>query len=382
MLNSYIEFTAFGVYCGQFVNELVNSGSRVFDISASSDIYTIKTAPRNYPAIVRAARAYRVKTRVVGRHGAYFVLRRYRRRVGIPLGVLAFFAVIVIMSGFIWSIRISGNEQIGSWQILEQLAHSGIRAGVHRDSFNANQAELELALAIDALAWVSIERTGSRLNVKVSERLPEAAGQVPADMPCDVITSRSGQLIKADVYRGELAAKIGSGINAGDVIVRGNGTHADAKLLVEVVEIVDFYQPYTVFHRARNGHSMSNRSVVFLGMRFGGERDISKHADHIDYTETLTAPRLLENIGGGFPLPVRVLQQDYAFYERVEVTDSPAAAREKLDRQIELYEHNFLQGAEIIDRQVEFSPDDNGIGAIARYVFRTDTSEKVSADSG
>jgi similar to stage IV sporulation protein len=326
--------------------------------------------------IARKAKEFRAKTKVVSRKGVYFLLRRYRKRIGIPVGLIAFFGIIVLMSNFVWSIRITGNHQIGRWQIIEQLSSSGIKPGVHIESFNANHAELEMSLALEELAWVSIERTGSRINVKISERVDDNdSGLIAVNVPCNVIANRSGQLIRAEVYRGELLYEIGSGVNAGDVvvggIVGGSPVHADALLLIEAVEIVDFYQPYTVFHRAKNGRSVSNRSVVFLGLRFGGEIGINPHSDHVQYYETLTAPNLF-----GFPLPVRILNQDYIFYDRVEVTDPPVTGLEKLNKQIQMYELNFLKEAQIIEKQVEYFPDDKGIGGLVRYVFHIDAAQK------
>jgi similar to stage IV sporulation protein len=399
-MKSRIEFTAFGVYSDDFVDYLVNSEHFVYDVCCESDIYYIKTAPRNYPAIVKAARMFRVRTKVIERAGLYFFLRRHRRRIGIPFGLLAFFGIIVLMSNYVWDVEITGNSSVGNYRIMEQLDKSGIRTGIHVGSFNANLAELELVLAIDELAWVSIESSGSRINVKVSERLAEdSAARIPPSRPANVITRRTGQLVRADVYRGELLFPVGSGINAGDVIVSGvvpvrapppnpdepgevvsyHYVHADAVLIVEVIEIVDFYQPFTIMHRARNGRSAQNRSIVFLGRRLGSELAISPHADHVDYSERLYTPTVL-----GFPLPYRVLEQDYVFRDRVSVTETPAEARRLLDKQIELYETNFILGfgseSEITERTIEFFPDENGIGAIVRYVFRVNAAQQSPID--
>ena len=312
----------------------------------------------------------------------YFTLRRYRKRVGIPLGLLAFFAIIVIMSNFVWSIKVTGNDRVSERQILEQLAQSGIRPGVSPYSFTANLAELELKLATPEVAWVSIERAGSRINVKISERIDddENIDAIPLNVPCNIIAGRSGQLISAEVYRGELLVEPGSGVAAGDVVVSGkvsnyadgyNYVHADAKLIFETVEIVDFYQPHITSTTIKNGRSKSNKSVLFLGKRFGGEININKHADHVEYSEFITAPKIF-----GFPLPFRVLHQNYVFRDRIKITDSPSESREKLDRQIELYELNFLKDALALEKQTEFFPDNDGIGALVRYVFQVDVAVK------
>jgi len=379
---NYAEFTAFGVYCGEFIDDLVKSGAQIWDISGSGSIYTMRTVPQNYMSVARKARKYRVKTAVVKRGGGYFRLRRYRKRLGIPAGILAFFAVIVIMSNFIWDIRITGNQTVTKAQIAEQLEKSGIRAGAAKKSFNANKAEIEMSLALDDLAWVSIERAGSRLNVKVSERLPSGS-DIPTDVPCNVIADRSGQIISTEIYRGKLLYPMRSGVNKGDVIVSGvvsDGAgglifvHADAKIIAECTETVEFYQPYENYLSVKNGYGAVEKSVVFLGMNFtlnpfGAKKN--HKGDNIKYSEEIRAPKIF-----GFPLPYRELTQNYEYYDRVQITDSAEDTLEKLNNSIDLYERNFLSGAEIIAREAEYFPDDNGVKAKASYVYRINIAVK------
>jgi len=387
---NHIEFTAFGAYCNDFINELVNSDYNAWDISGNADIYTVKTAPQNYMAIARLAGSYRVKTKVSGRSGVYFKLRRYKKRIGIPLGILAFFAIIVTMSNFIWSIRITGNHELSSYRIVEQLELHGIKSGAPIRGFNANQIELMLTLTFDELAWVNIERSGSRVNVKINERLPSAIETIPVSSPCNVVAKFSGQLIETEIYRGRLLYEVGSGVNAGDIVVSGviaNNTadpnnpwsgsiayvHADAKLIAECIEIVEFYQPLSTFHNVKNGFTDNNTSMIFLGMRFGRDKIIAnKNADNVVYSEEMRAPDIF-----GFPLPFRVLTQRYIYHDRIEVADAAPYALQKLNRQIELFELNFLGEAEIIEKQVEYFPDEEGIKAVAEYIFRVDVAEKV-----
>ncbi|MCL2755021.1 MAG: sporulation protein YqfD [Oscillospiraceae bacterium] len=399
-MRSYVTFTAIGANAAEFIDELVRSEVRVFGVSADKEVYRVNAAPRSYKAIAELASSYGVRTRVVRRHGAYFVMRKERGKVGVFAGVLGFFAVIAALSGYVWDIRIEGNSQVSDYQIMQELDKSGIRTGMRFGAKAANLAEVELALALSELAWVSIEQSGSRINVKVSEaggvRDSEA---IPLNQPANVISTHTGRLVSAEVYRGELLFEEGSGIRAGDVIVSGvvaipeisgatgvpqetgntaayNYVHAQAELLVEISHAADFFQEYTVMQRAKNGRRTSNTSVVFLGRKVGRELQINPNAEHIDYSERLYTPHIL-----GYPLPLRVLEQDYVFHDRIPVTDTPAAAREALDKQIELYERNFLltcPQSEITARFVEYFPEANGVGALVHYTYITNTAQKVA----
>jgi similar to stage IV sporulation protein len=393
---SYIEFTAFGAYTDEFINEIMGAGMRISEISCENSIHTIRIRPCDYLSAARTARKFRVKTKVVKRAGGYFALRRYKKRLGIPAGILAFCAVIVFLSSFIWDIQVSGNSEIQTWQILEQLSSMGIYPGAKIGSYNANIAELELQMTFDKLAWVSIERTGSRINVKVSERLESeqvTQKEISVSEPCNIVSSRTGQLIRADVFRGKLMYKEGSGIRAGDVIVSGvvkdgldeetatsqSYVHAQAVLIVQVEEYADFYLPYTFTQKSKNGRSVNNKSVVFLGKRFGGEFKIDKNADYVHYNESIKKPAIF-----GFPLPLKIIEQDYIFYDKIQVTDSYSSVFSELERQIELYEKNFLvsKGAQIIEKNEEFYPDDNGLGVLVRYVYQIDAAEKQEMTVG
>jgi len=386
--NNYAEFTAFGAYCGDFIDCLAKSEIEVWDISGANEIYTAKTAPQNYIRVARKAREFRVKTAVSKRSGKYFLLRRYRKRLGIPAGILAFFAIIVVMSNYIWDIRITGNQQISRAQILEQLEKNGIKTGVPANSFNKNKAEINISLALGDLAWVNIEREGSRLNVKVSESLPSDAAQVPSDAPCNIVAGRSGQIISTEIYRGKLLYPMRSGVNKGDIVVSGvvgNGAgglqfvHADAKIIAECTETMEFYQPFASYQNVKNGYSAAEKSIIFLGMNFplsfGSSR--SYKGDNIKYTEEIRAPKIL-----GFRLPYRLLTQNYVYYDRVEITDTETDALEKLNMTVDLYEQNLLAGAEIVAREIEYFPDDLGIRAKVSYVFRTDIAVKKEFSAG
>lgn len=386
---NYAEFTAFGAYCGEFMDFLAKSDIPIWDISGSNDIYTARVAPGNYMKVARKSRDFRVKTAVVGRGGAYFVLRRYRGRIGIPLGILAFFAIIVIMSNFIWDIKIIGNQTLTRAQIVEQLEKNGVKAGTPVKGFNANKVEIKMSLALNELAWVSVERAGSRLIVKISERLPSDgnnASPVPTESPCNVIAGRSGRIVTTEIYRGRLLYKPKSGVNKGDIIVSGvigNGSggllfvRADAKIIAECTETVELYQAYDNYEDIKNGVTASDKYVIFLGMNIpvAGERPIK--GDNIKYSEEIRAPKIF-----GFPLPYRELTQNYVYYDRVRVTDAPSDALEKLNNAIDLYERNFLSNAEIISRDIGYFPDDDGIKAVVTHTFYEDIAVKKEFTTG
>ena len=388
---SYVEFEAYGAYCDEYVDYLISaSGAEVFNVSSNKGLYTLRTRPTSYLQAARAAAAYGVRTRVKKRSGLYFKLRGYRDRLGIPLGLVGFFAVVTILSGYVWDIHIEGNTTLTQRQILVELDKHGIAPGAKIRSYDTSMAELDLATTFDEIAWVSIERTGSRILVKMSESIPLELPEIPHKTPCNVVAGRSGKLVSAEVFSGRLVVQEGSYVKAGDVIVSGvmggleeDGTvspwyytHSEARLTVESTETHDFFQPFKTTERAANGYSAENAAVAFLGKRFAlpwGQVRIDPNADHVDYSETVVSPALF-----GFRLPWRVVRESYTFHDSVEVTDTAEVTLDKLNNQVALYEENFLSDAVVIERWSEYFHDANGegIGCLVRYVYRVEVGEK------
>jgi len=378
-MKSFILVSVFGSYIEDFMSELIEKSIRVRNVQNRDGIIYFETSPRNYKIIARLAFTLQMRTRVEARRGAYFKLRRYRKRYGILFGAVSFLLIITLMSNFVWDIRVSGNENVSDVQVLEILEKHGIRSGTYIKGYDKTGAELAAELELDSLAWISIERDGSRINVKVSERLENHPPEIPITTPCNVIATKSGQNVETEVYRGTLLFEKGSGINRGDVIVSGvvvDGagnvifSHADAKIIAEVVEEEEFFEPFVSLERKRNGKVTKNDFIIFLGKSFPLFINDASHEQAV-YSEELRAPTFF-----GLKLPWRVKTGVYTHYDVVEVEHTRIQTLDRLKKQIENYRENFFADSEIILFDEEYFPEDDGIAVKVRIIYRTDIAQK------
>ncbi|MDR2558300.1 MAG: sporulation protein YqfD [Oscillospiraceae bacterium] len=378
-MKSYIVVSVLGSYNEAFVNNLIKSNIKVWEIKNKDGVIYFNMSPYFYKKIARAAFNSGVRTRVEERHGAYFKLRRYKNRYGVFFGAVSFLGIIVLMSNFVWDIRVHGNESLSASQIIEVMEKHGITNGVNIHDYDSEKAELALALELDRLAWVNIERQGSRINVNVSERLETEDDKIPVTVPCNIVAVKTGIIIETEVYRGRLLIEPGSGVSRGEVIVSGvvdDGagniilSHASAKIIAECEEITEFFVPFISLERRNNGRISKNNFIVFLGRGFPLFLIDSKPEDAA-FSEEMRAPAFL-----GLRLPFRLKTEVYAHYDFIEVTLGQAQVLERLKKQIELHRQNFYGDSEIISFDEKYIMCEEGITAEVRVVYRTDIAQQ------
>lgn len=378
-LNSYVQISIFGTYTETFINSLLKRGIKIKNVINKDGTVYFESSPRRYPMISKTARGYGLKTKVIKREGVYFLLRKYRKRYGAVIGAFGFAFIIVFMNSFIWDIKVTGNESVTTAQIIEQLDKEGIGIGTQIKSYSAPAAELSLKLALERLAWANIERVGSRLTVKVSERLEENASAIPISEPCNVVASKTGRIIETEIYRGNLLLEKGSGVNKGDIIVSGtvkDGAgnillhHADAKIIAECEEEASFYFPFNSLEKKKNGNVKKKNYLLFLGNLFPL---FIRNADsnNMYYIEESKNLSFL-----GMPLPFKMKTCIYEYYDEVEVSYSREDALGKLNNQIELYKTNFFNEDEIVLFDIEYYTDEKGITAKTKAVYKTNIAVK------
>ena len=67
----------------------------------------------------------------VREHGIWRIFRKYKRRVGIPIGAVIFFFLIFLSEQFIWSFEVIGNEKIPEREIIAHLEELGCDVGTY-----------------------------------------------------------------------------------------------------------------------------------------------------------------------------------------------------------------------------------------------------------
>ena len=368
----YVKFSLIGTECEEFLTCSLNDGIRIYDIENEDGIIYAKTAPSQYFLLARMIKGFHVRMRIYEKRGFWFTAYRYRNRYGIIAGLLAYGLILLLCSGRVWDITITGNERISDESILEFLAENGIYPGSSRKDLETTVTELSALLSFEDLAWISIESEGSRVNVKLNERIANAETGLPVSTPCNIVASHNGVIVEAEVYRGTMLYEMGSGVAEGDIIVSGivndgagniSVNHADAKIIAEYEEEISFYQLFNTVEKKKTDEKTYHEYFKLFGFTFPQHNE--KYTDGYTYTSNSYEVKLL-----GIKMPWTRVVVEGTRVKDVEVTRTVNDVKRLLERELEMYELNFLKNVEIVDRNIEYERDENGIKLICKFTLR------------
>ena len=283
-------------------------------------------------------------------------LRGYLKRYGIAAGVLISAILCLYMSNIAMKIRIVGAPSPQEEEQIRQiLSNNGLHAGAYIPGLNLIKLETELLKASGSVAWASIGSTGSVVSVSVSMS-DEKAQTRERRIPCNIVSDKDGQILKASVLVGELSALIGSPVKKGELLVSGiienpNGqayyVHAIADIIAEYTESVTLEQPlYDSIDAVKDPVYKRYLSFFEYNIPLPGERIESGSSAIDSYSQPI---RLF-----GIPLPIGIMTEKYVRVESSSISYSIEEAAKVLEDKLYNYETNMLKDAEILEKKESY----------------------------
>lgn len=236
-----VTFTVKGAFAERFLNLLSRNEIPVFHTRCTPEGYTAQTTVKHYRRIRPFVRKTHVRVRVVQRNGLPFWVQRYRRRVGLLVGIGLFCLCVGLSGQFVWSIEVNGNQTVSDDAILQSLEEMGLHRGSWKKNLDVQKMAIRLRQEYHQVGWAAVNLVGSVAEVEISER-NEGEEEVQDTEPCNIVAARGGQIVQMEVYDGEGLRKKGETVKKGDLLVSGVVSskkgktilrHASAKVVAE-----------------------------------------------------------------------------------------------------------------------------------------------------
>lgn len=369
-----ITFKAGGDNCEAFVNALRASGVTALHVRSSGGNIFGEVHPRQYRALVLIAKNNAMSVEIIGRRGVIFAVLRYKKRYGIILGGVMALFLIVLLSNTVLSIEIDGNKTITGEQVLSLLNENGIAYGKFIPAFDLPEIERSITASVKQLSWVGIRHSGGRLIVEVDEVAPKP--QIFSEhSPCNIVASRPAQLVRAQVYSGTLAAKIGDGVTKGQLLISGARTdpagtstalHAYGKVIGQYPERQTFSQALCEEIRAPSGERIKRHGLIFFGreipLGLGGE--LSGEYDYEQSTAYFSFFSL--------QLPLGITHKTYSPFSLQRVEYTKETAEVALLQKISDFESSFFAAEKIISREILRNDTEEALSAEVIYLIEGD----------
>ena len=134
------------------------------------------------------------------------------------LGMIAVLLFLYYLTGFIWFIEISGNDEVSGEQIFEVLSKQGVTVGVSKSQLNLRSLENLILTKFPDFSWVGINIKGVLMSIEVVERTSPELKEVQFG---DVVAVENGLVTQVLPFRGTALVSIGDTVKKGDVLISG-----------------------------------------------------------------------------------------------------------------------------------------------------------------
>lgn len=366
-----VVFGGFGGFQERFVSDVLESGIALRRTSFSRGRISGEASPWDYLSISRAALKNGVRLRVKERHGLYFTLSRYSRRLGLYIGALVFVMILTFHSSRVESIIIEGAPRE---QVLAVLSECGIEKGAEKNALATDRAEYLIMTRLDNVAWADVSCVGNRVSVRVEQGKAQPIVEDNSSAR-NIIASRAAVIVEQTVRKGKALMSSGSGIEKGGLLVSGvvaDGgenvlyVRADAEIIGEFYEQQEFFVPFSETIKRADGEQTEYKSLLFYDDEYPLYLKKSPPADAICSEETA----LVRWFGENTPFKIRTVT--YTEYRDIEIMRSSDDAVNELRRLKQSCEETFYCDYEIVSAVEQFYPEEDGIRLIVDYTLRGD----------
>lgn len=374
----WVEFRAVGKFPERFLNVSAKNGVHVWNACPCDGGVTGCMAVSDYRRIRKTAKKARVRTRVTRRHGLPFWISRYRVRLGLPVGAAIGMVLLIVLSGFVWTEKVTGAQTVSETKILRTVQEKGIGVGTFKGSVDVRKTEREVLLEMPELSWISVNILGSHAEIEVREKAKKP--KVPDLQEYgNIKASRDGVVTAIKVRQGSTKVKKGSGVSEGDLLVSGmmqtkrNTTRflgADADIYADVHSNLELKLPQSSQYYSITENKTDRCCLWMLGVPVPASLSFQAYPDAA-YTYRGDCFTL-----GGVKLPLRMLTRSAHELQSGDFSLGRQQAETAFHNAMLLYEAFNCPKSRVVSRSVDFKKDKNEYFCNIEYILNENIAKK------
>lgn len=220
-MGGYLKVRIQGGHIERFVNLCRNRGIVLWQLywEPGKEILYFRIALRDFYKLRPMVRKCRVHPIVVERFGLPFFIGHMKKRASFCLGVALCFALVIFLSSRIWGISIEGQSYHTRESILEYLDSIDVYGGVAGNTLECSRLEEQIREKYNDIGWVSVERKGSKIFIRIKEILLVEEKKKAAKG--HLIASESGRVVSIVTRRGTAKVRARDKVKKGKVLISG-----------------------------------------------------------------------------------------------------------------------------------------------------------------
>jgi similar to stage IV sporulation protein len=384
LLRGYVIFECYGYFVEKFLNIASKKQISLWGIKKIKDGgVRARISVKDFKLLKVPAKKANVKIKIISKRGLPFILHRYRKRTGVILGTVIFFALLWVMSSFIWSVEVMGNHKVDASDILKSLNYSGIKQGVLGMTCDTKKATVNLMMEFPQISWADISIKGSKVIVNVKEGVVPPT-VISKDKPCNIVARKDGQIILLEVFEGSAAVKKGYTVSKGQLIVNGvldsatfgvRKVHARAMIRARTLTTIKVEVPLKRQENMQTGNKYSRYVLQF------GNISVKLYLGKIKYETYRKEEKVNElSIGKEIILPIRLVHENIFQTEvrQIELTENEAKI--EAEQLLLEKEKTELMGLFVKERAINFYIENNLAIFEGEYVCEEDIGNEIAIE--
>lgn len=333
-----VSFELWGEYPEDFINLAAAEGIELWNLKREKDVLYATARLWQIKDVKNLAKKCRLVYTEKEERGLVKTVKNYRFRYGLAAGAVILCVFVFLSSRFLWRVNVTGCNLIDETKLEEKLAEYGIKIGGKAVRHDLDDVQLKLLRDFSELAFISINIKGSSAEIEVTERKipPETIDQYD---PCNIVASKSGQIVSVRVYSGVTLCKKDEVVSKGQLLVSGifdskyvgfRMVHAKADIKALTEEKITSEKYYNYEAQERTGNEKTYYTFNVLGLSFTFPFGSCPFSE----SETENEEKTLR-IGDGFYLPMSLEKTTYYETSPVNKTRTPKEAEEEARREAE-----------------------------------------------
>ena len=306
-----------------------------------------------YKALARLARGTGARLRAVRRKGAWFRLRRYRKRLGLLAGAAFFLSALVFSQNFLWAVDIVPTERVTEQQIQDVLKRHGVVIGAYLPGLDLQAAAMLARAELPGAAFFALNRVGSRIQVEVVDAVEAPPYQKETGL-CNIVAAENGIIRSVEAYTGQQMVRVGQSVGQGDLLVSGiienrDGhmlyVHAEAKVMAEVEESRTFSLPLSQTERTDTGEVKTRSRIDLFGKKwplFIAQRESRPYRSEFS---------LFELPLGSVRLPVGIEKEELHYFQEEQIRYTEEEALGILTHMAQVYGEELAEKGELLGQE-------------------------------
>ena len=362
-------------------------GIYLWDVTREGAAMTMKAAGSSLDILQACAEKTGCSMEVLGRGGLPVFFRRFRRRQVWTAGLLCFAAGLYLLSSFIWTVRVEGNERLTEEELLSVCGEMGLKPGVWKRRVDTEAITNGLLLRFSDISWVSVGVEGTDVTIKLAETI-EKAERIDRETPCDIVAAQDGVIVQITAERGTPKVQAGDVVKKGDILIsseliiglEGEEQHtaytaAEGTITARIWQKLTEEMPLRYKEVVYNGVEKENHSLLF------GERELDiLHPDSgMEWERTMLSERPLAL--GDFTLPLRFRKEIWKECEILEKTRTMEETKSILEENLRKKTENLLSDyGKIEDIKIRFEEYADGVRGEAEVTLLERIEEKQETE--